>query len=211
MSGTIEIIPGAIEVKVTVEGKNRSLFFGADDLKVVEDAVFLKLATARSNIRTLLSLKSEVARKNAFMACTKTTVVDMLRTAKSNRLRELTLEGVSGKSGASALRCKKAKGNKLLIPEIVTIDAPSIDGVDGVRMRVLSHGSHTHAAIWMELVEVNIDYLTDAIAAQLSSSQPQSSKKARTSSPASIIGSPEVGYATPSKESETSIADESQS
>jgi len=189
------ITPGAVQVTKKTGIHKRSWFFAAGDVRVIDDIVFLHMATRNSTIKSLFSHMFEDAdqKKNNLPAhvLAKTDVIDQLIRTKNKAIRDLIVAGQDHGIQDKRCRSKKARENKLMLPAYIDITTPSIEGVDSITMKVMTAavGKNASFQLWMELNSTTVDFVTTAVARQMASGRPvQKNKKLKTQN--STEGSP---------------------
>ena len=150
------------------------------DMQVVAGHRFWKVAVADSTVGRILPDKVRTDRQ----LCRVSILSDLkkLRNAKIDELMsepaaegDLGLEEDDDDKVRRPLKRKRSQG---VIPEFVTIAAPTIDEVSGMRMKVLALSGGK--ALWLEALPEVSEYLASVIAIQLGDlpeSKPAAKKK----------------------------------
>lgn len=159
------------------------------EVQVVAGHRFWKVAVAESSVGRILLDKVSSDRQ----LCRVSILSDLkkLRNAKIDELMsEPAAEGDLGleeDDDDKVRRPLKRKRSQVIVPEFVTIAAPTIDEVAGMRMKVLALSGAK--ALWLEALPEVFEYLASVIAAQLGDhpmSKPAANKKAVASVIASV-------------------------
>ncbi len=162
-----KVITGNVEMRCpkTDFSKACSLVLRANQVKTVDEKLFVNLQVRKCSIKRLLTWKLDISPNTIWTAMKPIKICDDLMKIKNKSVRRVVV-GASPKS-KPRLRLKKHVVNKLLLPKIVSITTPDVGGVRGIDMNVLA----TPAAgkghgLFLELIPTSLSYLTDAAAAQ---------------------------------------------
>ena len=80
----------------------------------------------------------------------------------------MTLQGKDADLTDKRFRSKKCRENKLLLPAYVDITAPTIDGIEGISMKVLTTpGKNAQAMLWIELSPATVEFVVRAMHKQI--------------------------------------------
>ena len=159
------------------------------DMQVVAGHRFWKVAVADSTVGRILLDKVSTDRQ----LC-RVSILSDLRKLRNAKIDELMSEpaaegdlGLEEEDDDKVRRPLKRKRSQGIIPEFVTIAAPTIDEVSGMRMKVLALSGGK--ALWLEALPEVFEYLASVIAMQLGDlpeSKPAAKKKAVAPAIASV-------------------------
>ncbi len=166
-----KVITGNVEMRCpkTDFSKACSLVLRANQVKTVDEKLFVNLQVRKYSIRRLLTWKLDISPNTIWTAMKPIKICDDLMKIKNKSVRRVVVGSMTASpmKSKSRLRLKKHIVNKLQLPNIVSITAPDVGGVRGIDMNVLATpaGGKGHGLL-MELIPANLNYLTDAAAAQ---------------------------------------------
>ena len=165
MSDTFTFKFGTVEVVLTnADGEATRWFIPSDDIKMVEGTAFWNLRTHKGAANRILTtyIEDKIPKK-LYRILSRTNVVEQLATLKTDEQQRIISDGKFNARDTSRFRMRKRfTKNLLTIPEVISVHGPSIAGVEGVEMQVLS----MHKGLWIELTHGNLMYITKATAAQ---------------------------------------------
>ena len=161
-----KIRPGAVEVILDdpITHAKGYWVFKKDEIKEADGALFFNLRGDKCNVRRLVAqFVTDVKAAGAHCVIANTDVIQHLVALKTAEIKSLTV-GDKGVTTRYRSVLKRYVKNRLTMPDIITIDAPSVGDVAGVGMRVL-----TIRALWVELTSANLVYLSKSSAHQYQS------------------------------------------
>ena len=153
---------GSVEVAMDAgDAKETKFSIPSELLKVVEEKHFWNLRTQTSAVnRILTSLIDDKDPKKLYQILARTDVVEQLGSAKKAEIHRIVSDGRY--KGDRQWRMQKNYTKSLLtIGDIISVQAPSVAGVDGIEMQVLSA-----KGLWVELNSENLVYLAKTTRAQ---------------------------------------------
>ena len=164
-SDEFEVHAGAVELTSNICGVHRSWFLSAGQVKVVGGRVFVNLVTGKSNIRLMFtSMCADIARDALYTIMAKTDITAHLKLARGLHVRDLIKRGTSSAAKRFDARSKMYTKNILQLPEVIEVIVPSVHGVDGITVGMLSQHANT---IWLELTPASLKFIAATTAAKL--------------------------------------------
>ena len=152
-------------VKLTgADGKLRTWFIKAAEIKVVDDKLFWNVKTWYNPTRRLLTHyvgQPQKKPRELYKIMSSTDVIQQIAKVKRGAMHR----AVSGGQTTKAKRwrpLKRQTKNLLTLPEYMPVHAPDIGSVKGVDINVLSKN-----ALWIELTHESLMYITKAMNAQI--------------------------------------------
>ena len=159
---------------VVLSGKKQKIVIPNSDIKESDGVVFVRISTQPRWISQFMW-----SSKKRDLLC-RTDVFEQIKTARTTWFDEFE---ASKKDEIKASRAKVKKIDaslKLTLPSIIEIDTPALGTVQSVKMRIIASW-HSGAALYVELVESNLQYLKDACHYQVNNMQIKRLKPTPTS------------------------------
>lgn len=159
-----------IQAKTVVGDKSSSFFVRPSQLKEVNGKLFLSLGGRKSSTRRLLTYFADVKPKRLHDVLRRTNVVSTMLKLKNTELKRLIVGSNTSASKVFRTRLKMYTKNKLIISEVITINAPQVNDVPATTISVLATPQKGKSCgVWMELCSANLEYVGKAIASQYAS------------------------------------------